>query len=102
MGSGDFITDNGTRHPVDVGDRQLGCYRFAPFYGWLADIQQSGHVQRFVQAVVLGLNTVVDRTNPHVRRVEDVGKVKSLGLPVGDRLSGLQQMSLARQEEEIE
>ena len=63
---------------------------FALFDGGLAQIQQGGHVEGFLQAVVLGNLAVAPHFRPHFRLVQDGGEVQPFGLPVVDGLLGLQ------------
>lgn len=77
-------------HPVGVLDRQRRRHLFALFDGGLAQIQQGGHVEGFLQAVVLGNLAVAPHFRPHFRLVQDGGEVQPFGLPVVDGLLGLQ------------
>ena len=90
MAAGDLVADDGADNPVDVGDGEFGRDLFALLDGRLADVQQPGHVDGFIQTMILGFGAVAAHIDPHVGSIEDVAEVEPLGLPVGDGLLRLQ------------
>ena len=88
--AGYFIAENGPHDAIDIGDRQLGTNVLSALYSRLADVQQSGHVNSFLQAMILAFGAVATDIESDFRLMQDLGKIKSLCLPVIYRLVGLQ------------
>lgn len=90
MTPGDFVAEDGPDHPVHVRYRQFGTDRLSPLDCRTAEVEQSGHVDGFFQAVVLLVGAVTPNLQAHFRLVEYIGKVETFCLPVLNRLFGLQ------------
>ena len=70
---------------VDVADRQIELHGLAIFQGRFAEVEQCGHVERLLDAVILRRLMVRLHMLRHLGLVQDRGEVEALCLPVGDR-----------------
>jgi len=81
---GNFVAGDRAGDAVDVRDRQLGDDLLALLDGGLREAEEGREVEGLVEAVVLLDGAEAADFGPDVGRVEDLGEVEALGLPVGD------------------
>jgi len=90
MAAGDLVAEDRADHAVDVGDGEFDADLFTLLDGRFTGLQQFGHVDGFLQAMVLFFLAVATDFQANFGLVEDVGEIQSLGLPVGDGFLRLQ------------
>ena len=87
---GDFATNDGADHAVDVPDlnraRDLGTFLDRR----LAHLHEHGVIERLVQAVILSDLAEATHFRAGIGLEKNLAEVESLGLPVIDRLAGFQ------------
>src|SRR5690606_10480661 len=93
--AGDLAAGDGADDAVDVFDGELGDDLLAAINGGGAAFEERGEVEGFLESVVLGLLAVAADLGAGVGRVEQVGEVHALGLPVGDGLVGFEAVGAA-------
>jgi len=93
--AGDLAAGDRAHHAVDVADRQLRDHLLAALDGRRAQPEQRRHVERALDPVVLLVLAVAAPVRVHFRRVEKVGEVEPLRLPVVDRGARLEAVDAA-------
>ena len=81
---------------VDVADGKLGLDRLAPLERGRGGLEQLP-VERVRERGVLRARAAQRRAGRDVRHPQDVGEIDAAGLPVLDRLVGLEQVDAADQ-----
>ena len=88
--AGQLTAGDGADDAVDVANGQFGADILAAFEGGLAQIEQRGDIERFLEAVVLFDLAEAPDLRTDGRLIEDVREVESEGSPMGDGFGGLE------------
>ena len=91
---GQLVAEHGADGPVHVAHRQVQVHPVAGGQRALAQLDQRV-VQRLLQAVLLLPGLVPRGARRQLRHGEDRGQVQPLGLPVPDRVVGVQHLGVA-------